>query len=153
MRKSLSRICCHQLSRFSMPAFLESIYLFLFMDTCRWFRGSVPRWPWLAACSLWHIVKLFRYWGMSGGGKWSHMDQTIRLRSSHVGVSMCLRLISYSFEKCVQSLLEWFGWTVCHIVQFWLQCIKSLAPHIARLPSLIRWTADEAWCLTLPGFL
>ena len=34
------------------------------------------------------------------------MDQTIIIRSSHVGVSMCLRLIRYSFEKCVQCLLE-----------------------------------------------
>ena len=97
----------------------------LLVDTCRWFPGSVPRWPWVAASSLWHIVKLFRYWGMSGSGKRSHMDQTIRLRSSHVGVSRCLRLIRYSFEKCVQCLLEWFGWTVGHISQFWWQGIKE----------------------------
>ena len=29
------------------------------------------------------------------------MDQTIIIRSSHAGVSMCLRLIRYSFEKCL----------------------------------------------------
>ena len=51
--------------------------------------------------------------------------QTIIIRSSHVGVSMCLRLIRYSFEKCVQCLLEWFGWTVGHISQFWWQGIKQ----------------------------
>ena len=101
------------------------LFLTCLVDTCRWFPGSVPRWPWVAASSLWHIVKLFRYWGMSGSGKRSHMDQTIRLRSSHVGVSRCLRLIRYSFEKCVQCLLEWFGWTVGHISQFWWQGIKE----------------------------
>ena len=60
----------------------------------------------MVASSLWHVVKLFRYLGMSGSGKWSHMDQTIIIRSSHVGVSTCLRLIRYSFDKCVQCLLE-----------------------------------------------
>ena len=34
------------------------------------------------------------------------MDHTIRLRSSHVGVSRCLRLIRHSGKKCVQSLLN-----------------------------------------------
>ena len=60
----------------------------------------------MAASSVSHVVKLFRYLGMSGSGKWSHMDQNIRIRSSHVRVSRCLRLIRYSFEKCVQCLLE-----------------------------------------------
>ena len=36
------------------------------------------------------------------------MDQTIRLRSSHVGISMCLRLIGYIyiFYKFVQCFLN-----------------------------------------------
>ena len=32
---------------------------------------------------------------MSGSGRWSHMDETIRISSSHVGVSRYLRLIRY----------------------------------------------------------
>ena len=132
-----------------MPSSLLPTRSCLLVDTCRWFPGSVPRWPWWAASSLWHVVKLLRYWGMSGSGKWSHMDQTIIIRSSDVCVSMCLRLIRYSFEKCVQSLPEWFGWTVGHISQFWWQGIKEhMGPRTAKLPYRIVWTVDEACWLT-----
>ena len=94
---------------------------------------------------LWHVVKLFQYWGMSGSGKWSHMDQTIIIRSSHVGVSMCLRLIRYSFEKGVQCLLEWFGWTVGHISQFWWQGIKEHGASYSE--TSISYRLNCWWCL------
>ena len=49
---------------------------YLLVDTCGWFPGSVPRWPWVATSSLWHIVQLFQHWGILGS-KSSHMDQTL----------------------------------------------------------------------------
>ena len=113
---------CHQ-DRISFGIGVQSLWSF---DTClsilvdgfrvqsRGDRG----WPPLACGILSSSSDIEGY-------RWSYMDETIRLRSSLVGVSRCLRLTRYSFEKCIRCLLEWFGWTVGHISQFWWQGIKD----------------------------
>ena len=61
------------------------------------------------------------------------MDETIRIRSSHVDVSMCPMLIRYSFEKCVQCLND----SDEQLVIFRNsdgKVLKSMGPRTAKLP-------------------
>ncbi len=71
---------------------------------------------------------------MSGSGKWSHIDQTIIIRSSHVGVSRCLRLIRYSFEKCVQCCLNDSDEQLVIFRNSDGKVLKSMGPRTAKLP-------------------